>query len=63
MKTSEGNYARIVMAIFLIGFLTLICGGCTNVQHQVRLDKAYITEENVSLPLSNDILKYMIISR
>ena len=49
MKTSEGNYTRIVMAIFLIGFLTLICVGCTNVQHQVRLDKAYITEENVSI--------------
>jgi hypothetical protein len=53
MKFSERNDRRIFLAILLIGFLTLIFGGCTNVQHQVRLNKEYIPKENVSIKVAN----------
>jgi hypothetical protein len=36
MKVSERNYMRIVLVVFSIGFLTLIFGGCTKVQHVVQ---------------------------
>lgn len=43
---------RIVMAVFLIGFLTLIFGGCTNVQHQVKLNKEYVPKEDLSIKVA-----------
>ncbi|MBW2437629.1 MAG: hypothetical protein JRF29_10145 [Deltaproteobacteria bacterium] len=52
MKASERDDLRIVMAVLLIGFLSLIFGGCTNVQHQVRLNKEYIPRENVSIKVA-----------
>jgi hypothetical protein len=52
MKVSERNDMRIVMAVLLIGFLALIFGGCTNVQHQARLNKDFIPKENVSIKVA-----------
>ena len=52
MKVSERDDKRIVIAVLWIGFLALIFGGCTNVQHQVRLNKEYIPEENVSIKVA-----------
>ena len=49
MKVSERDDMRMVIAVLSIGFLALIFGGCANVQHQVRLNKEYIPEENVSI--------------
>ncbi|MBW2408097.1 MAG: hypothetical protein JRF17_12055 [Deltaproteobacteria bacterium] len=52
MKVSERNDKRIFLAVLLIGFLALVVGGCTNVQHQVRLNKEYIPKENVSIKVA-----------
>jgi hypothetical protein len=46
MQVSEITDRRILLAVLLIGFLV---GGCTNVQHQVRLNKEFIPKENVSI--------------
>ena len=52
MKMSVRYNKRILMVLFLIGFLALIFGGCTNVQHQVRLEKEYLPKENVSIKVA-----------
>jgi hypothetical protein len=52
LKVLESNYVKIMMGIFLIGFLTLICGGCANVQHQVKLNKEHLPKEDVSIKVS-----------
>ena len=43
------SYMRLVIVASLTCLLSIGFGGCTYVQHQVKLNKEYITEENVSI--------------
>ena len=47
MKSSRSNTIGMVMAAFLI--VPFFFAGCANVQHQAKLDKAYLPKEDVSI--------------
>jgi hypothetical protein len=46
------NYMRLVIVASLTGLLSVGFGGCTNVQHQVKLNKDYIPKEDVSIKVA-----------
>ena len=49
MKSLFKNYMRLLIVASLTGLLSIGFIGCTNVQHQVKLDKDLIPKEDVSI--------------
>ena len=55
MKIYRNNWSTIVMVVILCGLLPILVAGCTNVQHQVKLNKDYIPKEDVSIKVAKVI--------
>lgn len=52
MRIYRSNYMRIAMTVYFIGLLSIGFAGCTNVQHQVKLNKEYLPNEDVSIKVA-----------